>query len=418
MTEPEIEKTPRVDFHEISVDLFNRRNNKTTQLIGNNVPAFKIDGKRQWYQFEFLQPVFVQGISVLAEGYENWHEVDFEVFHIDGTNHIQTVKFDGSFSKLSVGKLATGFKFRPSERFSLLTTPKIVRVTVTGLSLEEFHAYEWAVKDHDDRARRLSEKEVLLADIDSKIATAQSEKASLESEVGKSRAEAETLTASLLSIRASIAEVEAKRDVISGDIRYLETERDTIRSDLVKAAGELKTLREELKIFPSEIAGFVREGNRSINWFIGISVPFAIIIGLVTYSLFSSAVDLTQIYKKDPTIEIWTVFLTRIPFVLVSLAILEVCGYIVGRLVFEIIRINRQRLNLSKLSIVAKDVASASANGLDFDKNEVYEKEVRLKMDLLREHMKEYIGQEFQYKGTFISSVATAVVNKVTGGKA
>ena len=114
---------------------------------------------------------------------------------------------------------------------------------------------------------------------------------------------------------------------------------------------------------------------------------------------------------------VWIIFLTRIPFVLIALALLEVCGYVVGRLFSEIIRINRQRLALSKLSIIARDVSVAAAQNLEFDNDQLYEKEVKLKMEMLRAYMTEDLGLDFEYKGTFIQQFAKSVVDLVSSKK-
>ena len=66
--------------HEIPVELFSRRDKKTTNLIGGAV----LDGRKRWYEFKFVEPVYIQAIEVKAAGYENWNEVEFIVDHIDG----------------------------------------------------------------------------------------------------------------------------------------------------------------------------------------------------------------------------------------------------------------------------------------------------------------------------------------------
>lgn len=109
--------------------------------------------------------------------------------------------------------------------------------------------------------------------------------------------------------------------------------------------------------------------------------------------------------------------MTRLPFVIIALAFLEVCGLAVGRLFSEIIRINRQRLSLSKLSIVARDVSVAAAQNADFDEDEMYEKEVKLKMELLRGYMTEDLGAEFEYKGTFLQQIVASTVGAITPKK-
>lgn len=399
-------------FHEVSIELVSKRSNKVTQLVGNNDPNVYVDGKRQWYQIDFVQPIFLRGVQISATGYESWHEIEFEIIHIDGTTHIQSIRFDSGVSSLALGKLVSGLRFRPSERFSLLSSPKIHKILLLGLTLEEFHAYEWAVKSYENDLADLRARESAFEELKEQVTTLETKKASIESEIGKSRAELEILNSKLTEMKQSISASTEKLTSVQESIRTYSGEREEVFEELVSSAKELETLKGELKIFPSQIAGFVEEGNRTIRWYLGLSVPFSLIIIFVAYSLFFSAVDLTQLYKAEPNLDIWSVFLTRLPFVLVSLAILEVCGYIVGRLIFEIVKVNRQRLNLSKLSIVARDVSSAASHGLDFSKDELYEREVKLKMELLREHIKEYIGQEFEYKGTLLSSVVSSVVER------
>jgi hypothetical protein len=176
---------------------------------------------------------------------------------------------------------------------------------------------------------------------------------------------------------------------------------------------EPKELVRELRLFPSEIAGFVKEGNRSIIWYTCLGLPFVVVLLLVLNKLFSNAVDLTQLYKSEADIDVWTVFLTRIPFVLVAITLIEVCGFVVGRLVFEVIRINRQRIEFAKLSIIAKDVSTASAVGLDeMSESDIHERETKLKMELLREHMKNFVGTEFEYKGTGLVAAIRGVAER------
>lgn len=58
----------------------------------------------------------------------------------------------------------------------------------------------------------------------------------------------------------------------------------------------------------------------------------------------------------------------------------------------EIIEINRQRLNLTKIGIIAKDISNAAEVGLDLNEVERYGLRVRLKMELLKDHLKGYIS--------------------------
>ena len=126
---------------------------------------------------------------------------------------------------------------------------------------------------------------------------------------------------------------------------------------------------------------------------------------------------MTQVWRLDEGVDVWTVFLTRLPFVVVALAVIEACSSVVGRLVFEIVRINRQRTEFAKLSIIAKDVSTASADVSELPEEQVFEQETKLKMQLLREHMKSYHGKEFEYKGSALISALVGVAERLSSGR-
>jgi len=50
------------------------------------------------------------------------------------------------------------------------------------------------------------------------------------------------------------------------------------------------------------------------------------------------------------------------------------------------------------MTIIAKDVSDAAANNLDFTTEEVYERRAYLKMELLKELLKNYISKDYQYR--------------------
>ncbi|PWG17132.1 hypothetical protein DFK10_08830 [Salibaculum griseiflavum] len=66
-------------------------------------------------------------------------------------------------------------------------------------------------------------------------------------------------------------------------------------------------------------------------------------------------------------------------------------------LITEIIRIDNQNRALAKVSIVATDVHNASSDGLDLSDEEIYHLRTGLKMDMLRDHLKTYLSESFDY---------------------
>lgn len=150
-------------------------------------------------------------------------------------------------------------------------------------------------------------------------------------------------------------------------------------------------------MFPTEISGFVSQGASSIRRYSFLAAIPIIVIGLVTVDLFSKASDLSHLEYLPQNVSIWEILVARIPYVLVCGALIASSYKLARIFIAEIIRINEQRLNLTKISIIAKDVSDASENGLSLDDYARYEHRAHLKMDLLRAHLKGYLAKDYKY---------------------
>lgn len=401
--------------HPIKVEFFSDRSKKTTNLINNDDPRNHLKGRNLWYSYSFSEPVYITGILIECEGYSSWNKFEILIDHIDGTKHDERVDVSGNGVSLRLGKLASAFSFRPEQK--LLANPIIRKVVVTGLTLSEFHEYEWAIKNHDKREKSIASKESRVEELEQKLSELKSEHSSINDSVGKARGELETLQSENSKISSKITELQKQQKDLSSLIQTKEAERREILADIDKKQRELSDITHEVRLFPSEIVGFVKEGNRNIKSYALIGLPFAVILGIILVSMFSSAVDLTQLWRREENIDIWVIILTRLPFLLLALALIETCSYVIARLIFEIMRINRQRLELSKLSIIAKDVSTASSHNTDLTDEERFVEETKLRMQLLREHMANYPEQDFVYKGSAIMTAIINVAEKITGKK-
>jgi hypothetical protein len=89
--------------------------------------------------------------------------------------------------------------------------------------------------------------------------------------------------------------------------------------------------------------------------------------------------------------------LSRAPYVVVSAAVIGVCYSILKGLISEVVNINRRRQELFKVSIIAQDVSYASQHDLDLKPAEAYDLRTQTKMELLKEHLKMNLGEDFSY---------------------
>ena len=97
--------------------------------------------------------------------------------------------------------------------------------------------------------------------------------------------------------------------------------------------------------------------------------------------------------------EVVAAIVSRGPYVTLSLATIAACYGLAHFLLSEIVKINRQKLILSKLSIIATDVSkTASVDLRELNEEELFEKRVEFKMILLRDHLKTHISDDLSFK--------------------
>ena len=89
---------------------------------------------------------------------------------------------------------------------------------------------------------------------------------------------------------------------------------------------------------------------------------------------------------------------SRLPFTLISGAIIFASYRLAKFLIEEIMKITRQRLNLTRISIIAKEVSETSLVGLDLTEVEKAEIQTKLKMDILKSHLKTIVADDYENK--------------------
>lgn len=84
------------------------------------------------------------------------------------------------------------------------------------------------------------------------------------------------------------------------------------------------------------------------------------------------------------------------PFVIVAVTVVTASYYLARMFILEMVRVNRQKLSLSKIGIIAKDISSSVENDLDLSPDEKYARRLTLKVDMLRDHLKDYLSKDFE----------------------
>jgi hypothetical protein len=61
----------------------------------------------------------------------------------------------------------------------------------------------------------------------------------------------------------------------------------------------------------------------------------------------------------------------------------------------QLIKINDQKLSLTKISIIAKEVSDSAEKTLNLTEEDIYRLRTDLKMQLLKDHLKDYLSKDF-----------------------
>ena len=149
-------------------------------------------------------------------------------------------------------------------------------------------------------------------------------------------------------------------DKMGKNIAERKTERRDLNKKMAELSQKLRVLPDDVNLFSTEISHFVSQGGQNMGTYWKLAaVPIGYII-IVTGLLVFNAANLTTVLDESNSAKIWSILLTRIPFVVIATAIIAASNKLARVFIDEIMRINQQRLNLSKISMVATDVLNAS----------------------------------------------------------
>ena len=257
--------------------------------------------------------------------------------------------------------------------------------------------------DLSARQEKVQQREISVTQLET---NKKAELASLEATLEETKEEAIDATASLGSLKDDISRAETRKQTVVEQISAYEATVRSIDGEVSKGKEELRALAVEtseaerrlrdltsnVNLFSEEFSSFSDHGGKQARIFIFLSIVPLVIVAILTTQLLLGAVDLSVKYVKEPNIDLLTVFVTRLPYLVICGSILAVCSSALIFLFNRISVIYAERLDFSKIGIIAKDVASASANGLLFSDEQLYEARTYLKIEMLKAYLGGNIG--------------------------
>ena len=391
--------------------LIQRQGNKTTKLLATSNQSKAIEGQHRWYTYDLDSPFFVTNIIVTHNNYTDYLTFNARIVSYND----QVVEFEAKPDEnkviFKVNSLAKSFAFLPPR--SIFSNKSINLVEVFGFQetdVSEYFGYLTAINSVKQKSlASIEAKEVgynaviakaaasaqELSANQANIAELKSQSDRLKSGIRRLESQRDDLTAQNSSQSAALKDAQIQLTDTNDNLRRTMSERSLLQDEVAELSTNLKELKSNIDLFPNELESFVKQGSKNNRTYFWLALAPITLIVVIFVLLISGAVDLTTKITDSQNINIQALVVSRFPFVIVAIAVITACYKLSRAFTLELMNVNRQRLNLTKISIIAKDVS----NSIEFDSNmtedEKYQKRLALKMDLLREHLKTYISTDF-----------------------
>lgn len=382
--------------------------------------------------FDFVEIIYVTTIEVFATGYENYHELElsYQEFVTNTTSTLR-VKYEVGVFRFNVDRFIGGFGLRPSER--LLKDSKLTKIKVSGIEqkyfsevisvLHSLNGEKQKAEAHLDQylqRAKASEKQhqVLSAEIEElKISLDDNatELEELEEKIDVSNRDLERINKEVAIAEAVRRNVDEQSQTASNNFEAMSKKSEELAKTISAREIQLRSLESDINLFPTEIAGYVIQGAKNVKLYAWLCAIPLLVIVVVTVRLFLNSEKILN-YVYNEHFSIFEFLVSRVPYVVVSAVVLAVCYTLLHRLITEIIGINRRRQDLFKVSIIATDVSYASQTDLGLSDDDRYNLRTQTKMELLKEHLKQHLGEEYVYnpKANIIHAISTKLANAIS----
>lgn len=421
-----IEDTIPPEMIVFPVEFFSKGGSGITRCINDTAKPFSIRSGDA-YPINFMEPAFVKSIEIKFTKAILGAEIEVSSYDTLSNKNISKKFNQASLSDTVIFQLnivTTGASLHlPRGFFELFQrkTLEIVKISITGYIESDFQAIaRSAERIENSKELAIAEISKRKSDLESLAQKIHSQEIAVNELEAMKNGELEEITESIKDATERNAEARQTLEALTREIQQAEIRRENIREQIVTTEasaraidGEISKGKEQLtalakstseaerklngllnnaNLFSEEFSSFAEHGARQARVFLLLSIVPLIIVSTLTLQLLSGAADLSVKYIKEPNLDLLTVFTTRIPYLLVCTSILAVCYSILKFLLNRISAIYAERLDFSKIGIIAKEVSTASASGLGLTHSQLLDARTYLKIEMLKSYLSGNIG--------------------------
>jgi len=404
--EAQVSGVPAIPYH-----LVEKHFNKTTKLLSNSGEDVEIQAKNRWHEYEFSEPLFIAFIDIQGINIDDTDEYEFRIGLSDGQRKRFLARPKSGSLRVDVNEFCTSIGFKPPSIFWSIwrRKPELQRVNIWGFYKENLGEFLYKisrvsrikneaidaineVKDETDSAiETLAAKQTKLADINTEISDANGSISALNTSI----AEKEAVDSELQS---KIDRAEVQLETINEQVSTRRTElqttiqsRENAKAEFNKAETDLKKLKDDINLFPSEISGFVDQAGQDLRTYTEFTVGLIAIICILFIWVLTGAFDLSEYVKENPEQSVWPLLFAKLPLAIAVSALVAAAYKIARVFIEELLKINRQKLSLTQVSIIAKDVSQAAEHDLKLTETQTYGLRLRVKMAMLSDHIGTFV---------------------------
>ena len=409
----DIESHEVLSADKISVELIENKGTQQSKLIFNEDPNFSIKLENREYKFKLVEPIYIDKIqlkakTILKDVVISYHTIKDEnktiKINIDKSIYISssiknTIDSISILSpknkKVELEKIEL-FGFRLSQFKNIEENLKALEKLNSEMKeeIKKVTSYNQTQLDEIENKTLLLEK--LHTELDNDVKSLTSQREELEQETENLNIEIKQLSETKNNLENTKKDLITKEQELKNSIQEREKTLSTVNTDIATKREELKKLDNETSLIAYDMQEYVRNAKKDIKWYIGLSIIPWLLIACMSYVLVYGGAYLTTILKVENDAQLWTIFWSRIPFVLAVSSVMFVAYEVSNIFIRKIMEINQQILDFAKIGIIAKDVSETSSINLDLTDEEKFELRTKLKMDMLKSHLSKDLGKKFE----------------------
>jgi hypothetical protein len=169
--------------------------------------------------------------------------------------------------------------------------------------------------------------------------------------------------------------------------KQLDAELSVLNEKLAGVRVELNDLIQQKRLISDEYSDFVLEGRGQAKIYGELSILPLFGALIILWFLLRAGWDFAGIIVSTPQ-EAFSHLIQRAPYTMATIIAFTLLIKVAHMLLDKVISIHGERLALAKLLVIARDTVHTSSRGLDISDDEVFQERVKLKMELLRQHLK------------------------------